>query len=140
LALLDSASPDEIISPKEVPESNDHHVQIREEPREKKDKISKESLTASEKKAIIVPPPAALAKAGSNTSNEITKGASSNIKDDIAKGVSSNIKDILKQQANVEHFSISYTVAGGKVTKLQVCGASNVTLMEVNLKKWEERA
>jgi triosephosphate isomerase len=124
----DGANPDEILSGKEAPQSSAPILQNREESKERKERSSKESLTASEKKAVIAPSPAALIKAGSTTSNEIAKGASS------------NIKDILKQQANVEHFIINYIVAGGKVTKLQVCGASNVTLMEVNLKKWEERA
>ena len=53
--------------------------------------------------------------------------------------LSSATKDFLKTP-NIEHFIISYTVASGKVTRLQVGGAANVTLMEVNLKKWEERA
>lgn len=110
------------------------------ENKDNKETSSKESLLSGDKKVlasslttigILSPlpnPPPSLAKVSNNVNNELLKGNSS------------NIKEILKAQANLEHFIISYIVVGGKVTKLQVCGASNVTLMEVNLKKWEERA
>lgn len=64
---------------------------------------------------------------------------SSAIPDEVSQAKASVAKELLKSKM-MEHFVISYTVSNGKVTKLQVNGAQGGLVMEINLKKWEEKA
>jgi hypothetical protein len=50
-----------------------------------------------------------------------------------------SIKDVLKQQAALEQFVLAYTVTSGKVVKMQVNTPNGVLVLDVNLKKWEEK-
>ncbi|KAJ3342765.1 hypothetical protein HDU91_000489, partial [Kappamyces sp. JEL0680] len=80
------------------------------------------------------PNEAALERLAQNLNNEIVPNPSD------SPTTLSTVREHFKQKAILEQFVISYNVAGGKVTKLQVNMANGAVAMEVNLKRWEDKS
>ena len=49
-------------------------------------------------------------------------------------------REQFEQKVSLEKLVISFSVSGGKVSKLSVIGSNGQVVMDVNLKKWEEKS
>jgi hypothetical protein len=49
-------------------------------------------------------------------------------------------REQFEQKFSLEKLVISFSVSGGKVSKLSVIGSNGQVVMDVNLKKWEEKS